>query len=299
MRPGAEIPIIHPRAREIFPSGGVEPVGLGSRLAPRRCKFPGNTSVRARARISLPFSYFLYFSSLFFLFYPLFPSLSPPPLSLSLSLSVSLFFFPRRAARLAASSFFNFRYRAIQCARARARATDPPRIYFRRRARIVSKPSVSRDCRRHKSSRRDSRRHEPLSEILLSAVHLIPSLLKMLPLARTSRREYHRRRRRIVITYQAQLCAPRVPINGNEEREPEHLLRRTRRECAHSRRYTSSPLLRRYCTHDPRAHVHRRFTHVVRHEGRVAAGARSRARRSFTRVRVSACVRTPRSEFRK
>jgi len=225
------------------------------------------------------------------------PSLLPPSLSLSLSLSLSFFFrvAPRVSRRvrslISVTGLFN--------APARARATDPPRIYFRRRARIVSKPSVSRDCRRHKSSRRDSRRHEPLSEILLSAVHLIPSLLKMLPLARTSRREYHRRRRRIVITYQAQLCAPRVPINGNEEREPEHLLRRTRRECAHSRRYTSSPLLRRYCTHDPRAHVHRRFTHVVRHEGRVAAGARSRARRSFTRVRVSACVRTPRSEFRK
>lgn len=57
------------RAREIFPSRGVEPVGLGSRL--RRCKFSGNTSVRARARISLPFSYFFHFPffSLFLLFF--------------------------------------------------------------------------------------------------------------------------------------------------------------------------------------------------------------------------------------
>lgn len=81
MRPGAEIPIIHPRTWNI-------PISSWSRSDWTRCKFSGNTSVRARARIT-------FFLSLFFFFVSFFMS------------------------RLTADSFFNFRSRvtdSIECA---------------------------------------------------------------------------------------------------------------------------------------------------------------------------------------
>jgi len=125
----------------------------------RRCKFSGNTSVRARARISLPFSYFLYFPSLFFI---------PSPLPFSLSLFPSLSF-------LAASSFFNFRYRAIQCARVRqpmiARAANLFPASREDSFEAERVPRLSPVASEELASRkRCSRIDESLSEILLSTV---------------------------------------------------------------------------------------------------------------------------------